>query len=68
LPQFERQVEDIQERKVKEEREFLEKEISRCNNLLTNEGYLAKAPRELIEKEKKKLFMLQNRYEELELF
>jgi valyl-tRNA synthetase len=63
--QFEKKNKDIKEKETKETILFLKREIARCEKLLSDEGFKQKAPKELIEKETKKLTKLRTYYEKL---
>ena len=52
--------------KILKTQETLEKDIKRASGKLTNQGFLAKAPAAVIEKEKAKLEELQNKMKSLE--
>ena len=48
---------DIEEEKkrIEEERKKLQAEVERCNKILSNEGFLKKAPQAKIDEEREKL-------------
>ncbi len=51
--------------KINKELERLENEITRSNNMLANEKFISKAPKEKVEEEKAKLINYQNSYNTL---
>jgi valyl-tRNA synthetase len=52
-----------EEKKLTAEKERLEKEIARSNGILSNPGFLKKAPAAKVEIEKKKLDEYQKQYQ-----
>ena len=58
---------DIKEEKerLEEEKKKLESEVSRGEKMLSNQGFIAKAPKEKIEEEKEKLENYKNKLEEV---
>ena len=50
-------------RKLTAEKERLEKEIARSNGILSNEGFLKKAPAQKVEVERRKLDEYQKQYQ-----
>lgn len=56
---------DLKKEELKKEIEFLEFEINRAKNILTNKNFVAKAPKEKVEEEERKLKNYSDRLNEI---
>jgi valyl-tRNA synthetase len=57
---------EAEKRRLQKEIDYIQKEVTRLEARLDNESFLSKAPEEVIEKEKQKLYTLRDRLEKLE--
>ena len=57
---------EAEKKRLEKESSFIRKEVARLEARLRNESFLSKAPEEVIEKEKQKLYTLRDRLEKLE--
>ena len=56
---------DLKKEELKKEIEFLEFEINRAKNILANKNFVAKAPKEKVEEEERKLKNYSDRLNEI---
>ena len=57
---------EAEKQRIQKEIDFVRKEVTRLTGRLQDEAFLTKAPQAVIEKEKQKLYTLNDRLEKLE--